>query len=1425
MNDPLLIDGRSTAFFDGDKSRTSPEIAAKEASNLTNSQFLIWTGQSLHGNVPLYNMVLAFTIEGGIDVHHFQSAFQALLDRSDALRTVVVEQQGIPNQRVLSRFEHPVEFIDVSTADDPQADLRAWIRQRSTQWLNPGRRLFDTALVRIQADRYVWYLNQHHLITDGWSTALVYRYMAELYERSVAGALDSAPGHPQFSDYATHERGARGSAATQKAISYWNQAKGQQTPPTLLYGRQPTMGRSRTVRVTREVDAERSRALRMVAAEKDVRALTPHLTLFSIYATVLFAYLHRIGGGGPLKIGAPSHNRSTTEQKETVGLFIETFPLSVHIDVDETYASLLAKVRREVNDFLRYARPGASTPEMNRRVSVLLNYINAAFGSFGGLPMTSEWIHSGYGDSHHGLRVQVHDFDAVGNFRLHFDFNEELFDEEERDAAAAHFLRLLDGFLEDRSQPIDSVEILSVAEQQLILNDFNRSRTEFAAPESVVSLFKDQAARTPDAPAIVFEGVSLSYAELNRRAEHLARYLRARCSGPDTMVPLYLNRSSDMIVGLLGVLMAGAAFVPLDTRYPTARIAHILAETEPEVIVTLSSHVSDLTFYHGALVCLDSDDIRVGTSAELPESPRRDDLAYVMYTSGSTGHPKGVMVNHGALANYVSWARTYYLNDSPHDFPVFTPLSFDLTLTSVFLPLVSGGRVVVYREEVGLADFALLRVAQDDEVDVIKLTPSHLALLRGTDVSKSRVRKLIVGGEDLRTDVARAALRAFGRQVEIYNEYGPTETTVGCVVHRFDDALDIDASVPIGRPEAAGRIYLLNERLKPVPPGVEGEIYIGGAGLARGYLNQAALTAERFIPDPFRSGEHMYRTGDIGRWQADGTLHFLGRADDQLKIRGFRIERGEIESALSDHPGVGACFVDVVHDVNAHPDVDLFFCARCGLPSNYPGISYDDTGVCSVCRSFDAYKDVVRTYFRSMDDLRGLFKEHRRTGVYDCLMLLSGGKDSTYALYQLVDMGLNVLSFTLDNGYISDEAKANIRRVTDELGVDHRFGTTPAMSAIFADSLQRHSNVCNGCFKTLYTLALKVARENLIPFVVTGLSRGQFFETRLTEELFLGEGFDPERIDEIVLEARKAYHRADDVVNRLLDASSVVDDDLFDEVRFVDFYRYCDVTLDEMVSFLDRRAPWIRPADTGRSTNCLINELGIYMHRKERGYHNYALPYSWDVRLGHKNREAALHELNDEISSESVKRMLREIEYSTEVEDTGAAGQQLVAYFTGTASADDLRNHLSSRLPGYMIPHHFELLDALPVTPNGKLDRGRLPRPSVRRPEIAASFVRPRTPVEERVAQIWGDVLNIGSVGVDDEFISLGGHSLLAIQIISRLNKVFHIDMPLQSAFEASTVARLAHLVEDTIRSEIESMDEDEVRRIVSQNGGAARAR
>ena len=955
---------------------TDPNVAdeslrgAGEGSDLTRIQQLLWAGQQLHPAVPLYNMALAYELTGPLDVARFERAVCGVIARADALRTVFSSDDGAPSRRVAAPGTWTLPRVDFSSREDGPTRARIWMADRVRRVFDPAEPLFDTALLAVGPGRHIWYINQHHLITDGWSTALLYREVAEAYEALRSGGASSTDPLPAYDEHLEQERALLGSRAHDKAVEHWR-AQLEDVVPMALYGKREERRSTASERRTVSLGAERSEALRTLAERPEARGLTSHLSLFNVFAASLFAFIHRVSGERRVAVAAPSHNRRTETDKSTLGVFMEVFPLVVEIDEEDSFADLLQRTARASAGFVRYALPGASQPHVNDSCNVVLNYIQASFPPFGNLRMRSEWLHPGHADLAHDLRVQVHDFDEAGTFVLHFDLSTERFDEGERKALVRHFLTLLDAFVADPERPIDAPSLADPNERSRRLA--NEVRPEPAPEGTVLQRIAAHVERMPDRPALICGEETWSYRDLDAAAQRVADRLATRGVAGGT-VALMATRRPETVAALLGVLRAGAAYIPLDPAHPVDRLRLLIEESRPSVLLVDDEEAS--RFADLGLERLSPASLARGPSRPPPAhaveagSPAPDDLVYVLYTSGSTGRPKGVMVTHRSLLAYADWAvRTYWCGE-PLSAPFFTPLTFDLTVTSIFGPLLAGGSIVVYPLEEAAVDTALLRVLEEDRVEVVKLTPAHLALLRGRDLSGSRIRRLIVGGANLRSDVARAAWDAFGGRVEIHNEYGPTEATVGCMIHRFDPEAT-GASVPIGRAAGPARVRLVDDRPRPVPRGIIGQILVGGSVVARGYLDRPEETAARFVEDPAHPGDIAYRTGDIGRELLDGTIEFLGRRDRQIKLHDVRIEPGEIEAALADVPGVEACVVDLVQEAKSSgPD---HRCARCGLGSDYPGAAFDDEGVCSVCRTFERYEERTRSYFQSMERLEEIF--------------------------------------------------------------------------------------------------------------------------------------------------------------------------------------------------------------------------------------------------------------------------------------------------------------------------------------------------------------------------------------------------------------------------------------------------------------------
>jgi amino acid adenylation domain-containing protein/non-ribosomal peptide synthase protein (TIGR01720 family) len=1378
---------------------------------ITSTQNLILTGQQLQPNDPLYNMIMVYRIAGEISPEYFRLAFSTLVKNCDAMRLVYTNVNNTPKQQLLDNIAYDFPYLDFSQESAPFECYRQWENKRKTISLNLAECLFESALIKLSSNDYIWYFNQHHLATDAWSTELTYNYLKQAYELAKNGLIQCAIAMPSYAEYAYHEEKKATSKQFVRATKYWVNKLDRPFMPSKFYRAVPANKSSTTLRHKCEFGQARTEQFRQLLKKDGFAAFSTDLGLMQLFATMLYSYLHRISGNNRLSIGTPCHSRTTANLKQTAGLLINIFPLQIDVADDDTFLSLYQKVAQANQELLINALPGASQASHNNAFDVVLNYITASFGDFDGHKMATDWVHPDAGDRNHLMRLQVHNFDNDSAITLFFDLNIDAFQGEESEMVLTHFLRMVDAFLADPNMLIGQPPLINELADQKInryahIVDANKQQHK---ARTVLSMWEDSWRKNHLKTSLILTENSMSFDELNRQSDMLARHLLDQNMINHKPIAVFMERSIESVVTILGILKAGGSFLPIDVHYPESRTAYILADAKVALIITSVQHMKMLEDTEQTKLYIDklwsniaSSPINISLPVILPES-----TAYIIYTSGSTGQPKGVEVTHSGLHNYLNWAREYYLKGTALNFPLFSSLSFDLTVTSIFLPLISGGKLVIYPESEDTSIITIRNVIEDNRVDIIKLTPAHLMLIQNMDFSASILKKLVVGGDDFKTEVAQSFDKYFAGNIELYNEYGPTEATVACTVHRFNPFADLSASVPIGMPIDNALIYLLDSHLNAVPQGVVGEIYIGGIGLAKGYLDKPELTNERFIyypqnRHPQKAPLRLYKTGDLATFNDQGVLEYLGRNDHQVKIRGVRIETGEIEAAMLGISKVNDVIVDLaarfgLHDADQDLQLAVEHCKTCGIAANHPSAQLDEEKICRICRIYEKQSEQAQAYYQDLPTLQAWIDKIkvRTKGKQDSIMLLSGGKDSSYTLCKLVDMGLTPIVFTLDNGYISDGAKANIKRLVDRLGLELVVGQTDAMDDIFVDSLTRFSNVCNGCFKTIYTMSMKLAKERGISVICTGLSRGQIFETRVAH-LFQQGCFSPDKIDERIIEARKAYHRTDDIISRRLDVQVFQDDDIFEQIQYLDYFRYTDVTLDEMYEYLNNIAPWIRPSDTGRSTNCLINDAGIYVHKKERGYHNYALPYSWDVRLGHKERDAALDELDDEIDQQKVDDILKQVGYQYQKPNAAISREDaLVAYYAGPAEIqkNTLQSHLALTLPKEYIPSQFIWLKELPLTANGKIDRDALPKPQQSTRELTVDYIAPSTEVETTLAKLWGQLLGVKEVGIADNFFDLGGDSIVNIQIVAAARES-GIDISPQQVFDYPTIQSLAEV-------------------------------
>ncbi|MEM9265475.1 MAG: amino acid adenylation domain-containing protein [Cyanobacteria bacterium P01_F01_bin.13] len=879
-------------------------------SNLTTGQLLLWLGQKLNPDVPLYNMVFSFTIQGELDPEHFQRAFQALVSGSDILRLTITESAGIPQQHVAPTLDYRLPLIDFSIEVDPHQAAQVWMHQRSKRLLNLQECLFDSALLTLASDRFIWYFNQHHLITDNWSVSLLYRQLQQYYGQSLNGDLIAASELPAYLDYARLEQ----QQSQQQAIAHWQQKQQNMPLPISLYGHSAELLSSHTERTYFKLDQRRSEALRTLAKTPEARTLSIHQSQFNLFLTLVFAYLYRVSGSSKLAIAAPAHNRPTPALKETPGVFMELFPLHVEIEPEETFTSLLGKVTKESMAFLRYARSGVSHHGIDRNVNVVLSYINVTFPAFHDLPVQTDWIHSGYGDPQHHLRLEVHDFNATGNFTLQFDFNCDLISAVQRQWATEHFCKLLDAWLENGQQEIEAVDILTEAEREMLFGSANdpdsSARSSFSEDEhrsiqTLVERFQQQIEFAPDQSAVVFKEKTLTYAELEAQANQLAHYLIKHGITNGKTVGLFLERSISMVVAILASLKAGAAYLPIDPAYPAERAAFMVKDGQASVLLTQQSLLE--TCPNGHVICLETHRDKI--SQESTEAPaveiNANDLAYILFTSGSTGQPKGVMVEHCNVLAMLDGFEQTAPNGPQRRGTAVCSYGFDVSVWEIFSNLCFGGTVHLVPAEVVTSHNQFAQYLISHSITSAYIPPALLpTVIQSLENVKSTVTldRILVGVEPIQQRLLQRYRRHLP-QLRIVNGYGPTETTICATFYSFEKVTDPGKITPIGKAVPGYEVYLINSQGQEVPVGVKGEILIGGAGLSRGYLNRPELMAERFIDNPFGAGK-LYKTGDQARYLPDGNLEFLGRLDHQVKIRGFRVELSEVETALNLHPDI-----------------------------------------------------------------------------------------------------------------------------------------------------------------------------------------------------------------------------------------------------------------------------------------------------------------------------------------------------------------------------------------------------------------------------------------------------------------------------------------------------------------------------------------
>jgi amino acid adenylation domain-containing protein len=887
---------------------------------LSFAQQRVWFLSQMEGGASPYHEQGALRISGPLNVAALQGALVEIVNRHEALRTTFHLVNGSVTQHIEPAGELCFEVRDLG-ADEPVEQAAEAELERVFD-LERGP-LLRIRLLRLTPHSHVLLLTVHHIVSDGWSIGIFTRELAVLYTAHAdGGSADLEPLPVQYADFAWWQRGRMSGENRDRLLAYWKREL-EGAPPVL----ELPFDRPRPAIRNFDGAVVRFRIPAELAGRTRERCRETGSTLFMALLASFATLLLRYGAGEDLVIGTPIANRPRPEFERLIGFFANTLALRIRLEGAPTFRELLGRVRRivlgawehqelpfeQIVEELHPARDLSHSP-IFQAMCVLQN-APAGRQELPGLELAPLKVSKRRAKFDLTL-VLEEDGDAID---AEFEYSSALFDRETVERMRDHFLRLLDGLIAHPELPVSRVPLMRAVERSRVLTGWNRTAREWPGAPLVHRMIEDRAAQSPDAPAVSFRDTSWTYRELNSRANQVARKLARLGAGRETIVCVHMERSLEIVAALLGVLKVGAAYLPLEPSYPAARKAFVLDDARPAVVLTQARLANGLPA-GTALVALDAEwDSILQENPENPDAAvQAEDAAYVIYTSGSTGQPKGAINTHAGLRNRLLWMQDEYQLDSTDAVVQKTPISFDVSVWEFLWPLLSGARLIV-AEPGGHQDAAyLLNLIREREITTVHFVPSMLrAFLEQLDGHTCvPLRRVFSSGEALTPDIRDLCFATL--PAELHNLYGPTEASIDVTAYRCRRD-DRSAIVPIGRPIANLRLYILDEELEPVPAGVPGELYIAGAGVARGYLNRPELTAERFLPDPFSgaAGARMYKTGDRARHLPSGEIEYLGRLDSQVKIRGYRIELAEIEAALMRHPQVSEAAAVAWGDANS----------------------------------------------------------------------------------------------------------------------------------------------------------------------------------------------------------------------------------------------------------------------------------------------------------------------------------------------------------------------------------------------------------------------------------------------------------------------------------------------------------------------------
>ena len=1476
-NDELLIEADEGVITTGileEISNSKQKIISflkNKKRPLSFAQERLWFIDQYEHNAS-YNISGAVKVIGKLNIPVLEKTFSEIIRRHEALRTNFVTINDVPWQLIHEESKFELTIIDQSHLPEEEANqqIEGLIEIESQKPFDlASDSLIKLVLYKINDEDHTLFFNKHHIISDGWSFSVFFKEISILYRAFSENSPSPLPElEIQYADFAVWQRGHIEGEVFDKQTEYWkNKLSNTSILELPLDKPRPAEQTFNGAKLYFSLDKAITGNLNKFSKEYDV---TLFMTLLSVFKVLLYKYT----GQDDICVGSPIANRTRIEIEPLIGFFVNTLALRSDLSGEISFRDLVKQVKQttldaydnqdipfeKVVDNVLLERNISYSPLVQVMMVLQNNPVSElSFGDLSLKPVIFEQVISKFDLT---LDLTETTEGLVGGL----EYNTDLFDKVRIERMTRHFQNLVESIISNPVTSISDIEILTAEEKHQLLVEWNDTDADYPKDKCIHHLFEDQVAKTPDNVAIVFETSQLTYDELNEKSNQLAHYLQERGVKPETLVGICVERSLEMIIGLLGILKAGGAYVPIDPAYPEDRISYMLDDAGCGIVLT-QEHVG-LAQAGTEVIYLDSDWDNIGNSptSNVISGVKSDNLAYVIYTSGSTGKPKGTLIEHKSVIRLVSNGGFSFLRN-PKVVLQYATISFDASIFEIWGSLCNGSQLIVCPPR-NLGIDELGQIIKQFKIEVLWLTSGLFSLVVENGITMLEdVKYLLAGGDVLNKNHVARVLETH-KSMTVINGYGPTESTTFASLYFMTQQSAINASVPIGKPLDNTKLYVLDNNQRLVPIGVKGELYISGDGLARGYLNQPELTAEQFIKNPFSDDpqSRLYKTGDLVKYLPDGNIEFIGRIDNQVKVRGYRVELDEIELNLLNHPNVEIARARVLKNNSTIANEIVAY------------VKFNDNWIDKGSIKDKRIEDWVSLYDNTYSRIEDKNKNEFIGWNSSYTGLPIGKKEMSEWLKSTIDLikqfnPSTILEIGSGTGLLLFELANHFNKY---YGVDNSQESINYLNKIVDSEKGKYSNIelfLKGADE-IQDIDVKDVDMIIINSVVQYFPNLQYLEEVLADsiEIIGKSGFiiigDVRNYDlmEDFFRSTELYNLEDenslDELNKRIKIGIKNEKELLVDPRYfvslqkrfkrisnVDIrykqgeyqtemnkYRY-NVVLhinNDLVKEIDKKLDWNTGTGIQERIQKVLREENLDVLSLEN-VPNYFLEEDEILSRFIKKDQISLKELKKQITNEPTKgfkslfnicdnRYRKEIVWNqkkylcevlfinnkiderTVINQSGFCGDNIVQEYSNDATKRDLiieikneiKKYLEEKLPKYMIPSQFVEIENIPLTPNGKIDDKMLPDPRTVRIQTENIYVAPRNEVEEKLVEIWQELLGVGNIGIFDNFFELGGHSLGATQLTSMIRKEFNIELPLKKIFQEPVLLRLAKIIINT---------------------------